>query len=234
MQSSQRNLKLSLDKNPRMLGLKVCASDLVPVHCVRAGWFECLNGILFSADFPLHTFVIRIQWQMCWGLISEVTSLLKVEGSVWLSRLKNWVGKQRNSSLLSSHILPSSNPLFYWCSCESCSAMWVLHSSQHCQVWMKCHQKLIGAPLCLITYFTINLTFRNGRVFWGPIDNHLWRCWVIGSFCLCCFSSHEYCLLSNSCLPKSRIPSHSCRSTRQQWLFIPGCKNGPFSGLSHE
>lgn len=149
LQSSWRNSMLSLDKDPRILGLKVYASDHVPVHGVRAHWFECQHGIVFSADFFPPPFVIRIQRQMYWGIISEVASLLEVEGSVWLSRLKNWGEKQRN--LLSRHILPLSNSLFYWYSCESGSAMWVLLSNQHRQVWMKCCQKLIGAPLFVIT-----------------------------------------------------------------------------------
>lgn len=166
---------------------------------------------------------------MYWGIISEVASLLEVEGSVWHSRLKNWAGKQRNSNLLSRHILPLSNPLFYWCSvktvvqCEFCfpTSLSSMNEMPPETSW---------APLFVITKFTINL--QKQSLLWGPLS--LWRYWVIGSFCLCCFSSHEYCLLSNPCLPKSRIPSHSCRSTRQQWLFIHGCKNGPFRGLSHE
>lgn len=73
---------LNLDKNPRILGLTVCASEFVPVHCMRSWWFECLNGIMFSADFSLLSFVIRMQRQMYSGVTSEVASLLEVEGSV--------------------------------------------------------------------------------------------------------------------------------------------------------
>lgn len=73
---------LNLDKNPRILGLTVCASEFDPVHCMRSWWFECLNGIVFSADFSLLSFVIRMQRQMYSGVTSEVASLLEVEGSV--------------------------------------------------------------------------------------------------------------------------------------------------------
>lgn len=128
LQSLRRNSVFILDKNPRKLGTEgLCLS---PCSCALCdSWLIWVSKwYLVLCRFLTPTFVIRRQWQTFWSLISEeVTSLLEVEGSIWLSLGLKTEGGGRSFCLQSSHILLSSNPLLYGrSSCESCSAMRVV------------------------------------------------------------------------------------------------------------